>query len=73
MKGQAIGINKEAKNEPVSTVAVKMIKTRCLDASRELESLITELKTLIYLGSHINVVRLLGACTKNISRGNIIV
>jgi len=35
-----------------------------------LEALVSELKILIYLGSHLNVVNLLGACTKQISRGS---
>ena len=35
----------------------------------ELESLISELKVLIHLGPHLNVVNLLGACTKNIRKG----
>jgi hypothetical protein len=34
-----------------------------------LEALVSELKILIYLGSHLNVVNLLGACTKKVHRG----
>lgn len=34
-----------------------------------LENLVSELKILIYLGSHLNVVNLLGACTKRIRKG----
>jgi hypothetical protein len=34
-----------------------------------LDALIRELKILIYLGSHLNVVSLLGACTKTIVKG----
>ena len=67
LKGQAVGIKGSV--EPVTTVAVKMIKSRSLAASRELECLVAELKILIYLGPHVNVVGLLGACTKNITRG----
>ena len=31
-----------------------------------LEALVSELKILIYLGAHANIVNLLGACTKNL-------
>jgi hypothetical protein len=34
-----------------------------------MESLVGELKILIHLGSHLNVVNLLGACTKRITKG----
>jgi hypothetical protein len=34
-----------------------------------LEALVSELKIMIYLGAHLNVVNLLGACTKSIIRG----
>jgi hypothetical protein len=34
-----------------------------------MEALVSELKILIHLGSHLNVVNLLGACTKKISKG----
>jgi hypothetical protein len=35
-----------------------------------LEALVSELKILIHLGAHLNVVNLLGACTKTLIRGN---
>ena len=35
-----------------------------------LEDLISELKILIYLGAHLNVLNLLGACTKKIHKGD---
>jgi serine/threonine protein kinase len=38
-----------------------------------LTSLASELKTLIHLGSHLNVVSLLGACTKNLIQGDLMV
>ena len=50
------------------TVAVKMVLSQ-MNNTRALESLITELKVLIHLGSHLNVVNLLGACTSKVSRG----
>ncbi len=34
-----------------------------------LEALVSELKILIHLGAHLNVVNLLGACTKTLIRG----
>ena len=70
LKGEAIGINnRAAMNDITTTVAVKMIKSRSLDAYRELETLVAELKIMTYLGPHLNVVSLLGACTKNITKG----
>jgi hypothetical protein len=36
-----------------------------------LEALVSELKIMIYLGGHLNVVNLLGACTKTLIRGTI--
>lgn len=53
--------------ETVKTVAVKMVKSQTNIAA--LENLVSELKILIYLGSHLNVVNLLGACTKRIRKG----
>jgi hypothetical protein len=64
-KAEAVGIKDS--EETVKTVAVKMIKSATNVAA--LEALVSELKILIYLGSHLNVVNLLGACTKQISRG----
>ncbi len=49
------------------TVAVKMIKST--SNSSALECLVSELKILIQLGPHLNVVNLLGACTKEIIQG----
>jgi hypothetical protein len=54
--------------ETVTTVAVKMIKpTNNSDAA--LEALIGELKIMIYLGSHLNLVNFIGACTKTTVKG----
>ncbi|XP_058514843.1 vascular endothelial growth factor receptor kdr-like isoform X2 [Ochotona princeps] len=44
------------------TVAVKMLKD-CA-TSNECKALMSELKILIHIGHHLNVVNLLGACTK---------
>nr|CAH0109047.1 unnamed protein product [Daphnia galeata] len=38
-----------------------------------MESLVSELKILIHLGSHLNVVNLLGACTKKITKGELLI
>lgn len=65
VKGEAIGIKGATK--AVKTVAVKMVRTQTNVAA--LEALVSELKIMIHLGSHLNVVNLLGACTKNISKG----
>lgn len=35
-----------------------------------LEALVSELKVMTYIGSHLNVVNLLGAHTKNIAKGD---
>jgi hypothetical protein len=57
---EAVGI---VDAETVTTVAVKMVKATA--QSRDaLAALIRELKILINLGSHVNVVNLLGAGTK---------
>jgi hypothetical protein len=56
-------------NEAVTTVAVKMVRANAQSGQDALGSLIRELKILIYLGSHVNVVNLLGACTKSFVKG----
>ena len=48
-------------------VAVKMVKGRTDPTA--LESLVSELKILSYLGSHLNIVNLIGACTLDIEQG----
>ncbi|KAI9559272.1 hypothetical protein GHT06_016061 [Daphnia sinensis] len=69
VKAEAVGV-KHAE-ETVKTVAVKMVKSQTNMAA--LENLVSELKILIYLGSHLNVVNLLGACTKRIHKGELLV
>ncbi|NXS99492.1 VGFR1 factor, partial [Jacana jacana] len=44
-------------------VAVKMLKEGA--TASEYKALMTELKILIHVGHHLNIVNLLGACTKN--------
>jgi serine/threonine protein kinase len=63
-KAKAVSINP---NENVTTVAVKTIGS--LNKTDSMNALINELKILNYLRTHLNVVNLLGACTKNIIKG----
>ncbi|XP_046638612.1 vascular endothelial growth factor receptor kdr-like [Daphnia pulicaria] len=69
VKAEAVGVKDSEEN--VQTVAVKMIKSATNVAA--LEALVSELKIMIYLGAHLNVVNLLGACTKSIIRGKLLV
>ncbi|XP_030228746.1 mast/stem cell growth factor receptor kita isoform X2 [Gadus morhua] len=50
-----------SKADSVMTVAVKMLKPSA--HATEKEALMSELKVLSYLGNHMNIVNLLGACT----------
>ncbi|MBN3321676.1 VGFR1 factor, partial [Atractosteus spatula] len=59
MQASAFGINKSS---TCRTVAVKMLKEGA--TASEYKALMTELKILIHIGHHLNVVNLLGACTK---------
>lgn len=54
-----------------TTVAVKMVK-RNVDALY-IRALASELKIMIHLGRHLNVVNLLGACTRDINKSEYIV
>ena len=53
------------------TVAVKTLKN-CA-SMEQLKSLLSELKTLNYIGRHVNIVNLLGACTANLIQGQLFV
>ncbi|XP_051954755.1 vascular endothelial growth factor receptor 2 isoform X1 [Xyrauchen texanus] len=59
VEATAYGIEKAT---TCSTVAVKMLKEGA--TSSEYRALMSELKILIHIGHHLNVVNLLGACTK---------
>lgn len=63
MKAEAQGI---CENETATTVAVKMV--RRTTNPTYVRALASELKIMVHLGKHLNVVNLLGACTKNISK-----
>uniref|UniRef100_A0A8C3G3K2 Platelet-derived growth factor receptor-like protein n=1 Tax=Cyclopterus lumpus TaxID=8103 RepID=A0A8C3G3K2_CYCLU len=59
VEAAAFGIEKAA---TCTTVAVKMLKEGA--TSSEYRALMSELKILIHIGHYLNVVNLLGACTK---------
>uniref|UniRef100_A0A668ARI8 receptor protein-tyrosine kinase n=1 Tax=Myripristis murdjan TaxID=586833 RepID=A0A668ARI8_9TELE len=59
VEAAAFGIEKAT---TCTTVAVKMLKEGA--TSSEHRALMSELKILIHIGHHLNVVNLLGACTK---------
>ncbi|XP_053328514.1 vascular endothelial growth factor receptor kdr-like [Spea bombifrons] len=59
VEASAFGIDKYS---TCKTVAVKMLK-ECA-TNNECKALMSELKILIHIGHHLNVVNLLGACTK---------
>nr|XP_014334700.1 PREDICTED: vascular endothelial growth factor receptor 2 [Bos mutus] len=59
IEADAFGIDKTA---TCKTVAVKMLKEGATHG--EHRALMSELKILIHIGHHLNVVNLLGACTK---------
>lgn len=63
MKGEAKGI---LEDEAVTTVAVKMVKRNA--EHTYVKALASELKIMVHLGKHLNVVNLLGACTKNVAK-----
>ncbi|GIX95042.1 vascular endothelial growth factor receptor 3 [Caerostris extrusa] len=68
IKAEAFGLNDYEKS---TTVAVKMLKERA-NVNQQI-ALSAELKILIHLGHHVNIVNLMGAVTKNISQGELLV
>ncbi|XP_034249879.1 vascular endothelial growth factor receptor 1 isoform X2 [Thrips palmi] len=68
VKADAYGI---IENEAVTPVAVKMVK-RSAD-SNIIKALASELKIMVHLGKHLNVVNLLGACTKGLNKMELLV
>ncbi|XP_072119067.1 vascular endothelial growth factor receptor 1 isoform X1 [Mobula birostris] len=60
VEASAFGINKSA---TCKTVAIKMLKEGA--TASEHKALMSELKILIHIGNHLNVVNLLGACTSH--------
>lgn len=65
MKGVAKGIIDGEEN---TTVAVKMVKKNA--GHTYIKALASELKIMVHLGKHLNVVNLLGACTKNVAKSS---
>ncbi|CAH1777673.1 unnamed protein product [Owenia fusiformis] len=66
VKADAVGLNDYESSTPV---AVKMVKD-CTDYD-QMKSLMSELKIMIHIGSHLNVLNLLGAVTKDIASGEL--
>ncbi|XP_072333046.1 vascular endothelial growth factor receptor 1 isoform X1 [Scyliorhinus torazame] len=60
VEASAFGINKSS---TCKTVAIKMLKEGA--TASEYKALMSELKILIHIGHHLNVVNLLGACTRH--------
>ncbi|XP_055592242.1 vascular endothelial growth factor receptor 1-like isoform X10 [Uranotaenia lowii] len=58
-------------SEDETTVAVKMVKKQT--DNEVMRALISELKIMVHLGQHLNVVNLLGAVTKNIAKRELMV
>lgn len=63
LKAQAIGVS--GSDEP-TTVAVKTVKATADE--NHFKALITELKIMANLGKHMNIVNLLGACTRDLAK-----
>ncbi|XP_057365386.1 vascular endothelial growth factor receptor 1-like isoform X1 [Daphnia carinata] len=68
VKAEAEGIDT---CESTTTVAVKMVRSH--GNMIGLKALMSELKIMIHMGSHLNVVNVLGACTKNVTKGELLV
>ncbi|CAN9500997.1 unnamed protein product [Ophioblennius macclurei] len=60
VEGTAYGLSC---SQPVMKVAVKMLKPTA--RSSEKQALMSELKIMTHLGPHLNILNLLGACTKS--------
>ncbi|XP_032511632.2 vascular endothelial growth factor receptor 1 isoform X2 [Danaus plexippus] len=67
-KAEARGI---VNAEETTPVAVKMVKKTA--DNMYIKALASELKIMVHLGKHINIVNLLGACTKNVGKRELIV
>ena len=68
LKGEASGL---VSWEPVTTVAVKMVKPQA-DITY-IKALMSELKIMIHLGKHLNIVNLLGACTTGLAKRELLI
>ena len=63
MKAHAIGI---FETDPVTTVAVKMPKPPV--SKTQLMAMMAEIKIMLHMGKHLNIVNLLGACTMDLAK-----
>ena len=63
VKAEAYGIDPMERS---TVVAVKMVKPNA--DIMYLRALMSELKIMIHLGKHLNIVNLLGSCTKGLAR-----
>ncbi|KAF2903029.1 hypothetical protein ILUMI_03161 [Ignelater luminosus] len=68
MKAEANAI---VDGEETTIVAVKMVKRQA--DPMYIKALASELKIMVHLGKHLNVVNLLGACTKNVAKRELFV
>ncbi|XP_023247599.1 vascular endothelial growth factor receptor 1-like [Copidosoma floridanum] len=68
VRAEASGI---CATEPVTSVVVKMVHENAEPVY--IRALVRELKIMMNLGQHLNVVNLLGACTKNIAKQEFLV
>lgn len=67
-KAEARGI---VNAEETTPVAVKMVKKTA--DNLYIKALASELKIMVHLGKHVNIVNLLGACTKNVTKRELVV
>ena len=68
VKADAMGINPMERS---TVVAVKMVKPNA--DIMYVRALMSELKIMIHLGKHLNIVNLLGACTKGLAKKELFV
>jgi len=59
-------LDKVMTEEDTITVAVKMVKKNAYNTY--IKALASELKIMVHLGKHLNIVNLNGACTKHITK-----
>lgn len=63
-------LDKVIEGEDSTTAAVKMVKKNA--DNTYIKALASELKIMVHLGKHLNVVNLIGACTKDIAKSKYI-
>lgn len=64
MKGKVVGLRD---GEMETAVAVKMVKD--ITNNDQVQALLSELKILIHIGTHLNIVNLIGAVTTHVNKG----